>query len=82
MNIEHRSRNKFSFYRKLVFAMSGILFVLIITGIAGGIFMIGGLIITLFLAVTNFGRQCPLLLSLQYHINRMKTKNNNSDTKE
>ena len=82
MNLEHKGWNKLSFFRKLVFGLSGILFILIITGIDGSIFIIAGLIITLFLAVTNFGRQCPLLLSLRYHINRMKTKNNKSNTQE
>jgi hypothetical protein len=28
----------------------------------------------LFLGVTDFGRQCPLILSVQHHLNRMKSK--------
>jgi hypothetical protein len=82
MNIEQTKQNKLSLYRKLVFGLSGVLFVLIITGVINGIFPIAGLILMLFLGVTNFGRQCPLLLSLRNYINRIKTKDKISNTKD
>jgi hypothetical protein len=28
----------------------------------------------LFLGITGFSRQCPLILSVQHHLNRMKSK--------
>jgi len=82
MNIEQTEQNKLSFYRKLVFGLAGVLFVLIIMEIFNGIFPIAGLIIMLFLGVTNYGRQCPMLLSLRNHISRMKTKDKISNIKE
>jgi hypothetical protein len=30
--------------------------------------------VALFLGITDFGRQCPLMLSVQHHLNRMKLK--------
>jgi len=77
MNSELTRQNKLSFSRKLVFGLAGILIILFITKIAAGTFLVVGSIIAVFLGFTNFGRQCPLLLSLQYHINRMKSKTNN-----
>jgi hypothetical protein len=74
MNIEQTEQNKLSLYRKLVFGLAGVIFVLIFMEIFRGIFALAGLIILLFLGVTNFGRQCPLFLSLRNHINRIKTK--------
>jgi Na+/H+ antiporter NhaB len=74
MNVGHTGQNKLSLNRKLVFGLSGVLLFFIITEIAAGKLLLAVFIITLFLGFTNFGRQCPLLLSLQYHINRMKSK--------
>jgi NhaP-type Na+/H+ and K+/H+ antiporter len=82
MNVEHTGKNKLSFNRKLVFGLSGVLLFFIITEIVGGKLLLAVSIIALFLGFTNFGRQCPLLLSLQYYINRMKSKNINQSQKK
>jgi hypothetical protein len=82
MNIGHSAQVGLSFSRKLVFGLSGVLFFLIIAGLASSKMLLAGLIIALFLGVTNFGCQCPLLLSLRSHINRMKTKDKISNIKE
>ena len=74
MIIEHTGQNKLSFHRKLVFGLSGVLLFLFIAEIAAGKLLLVVSMIALFLDFTNLGRQCPLLLSLQYHINRMKSK--------
>jgi hypothetical protein len=82
MNVEHTGQNKLSFNRKLVFGLSGILLFFIITGIAAGKLLLAVSIIALFLGFTDFGRQCPLLFSLKYHINRMKSRNKESITEK
>jgi hypothetical protein len=82
MNIEHTGLNKLSLNRKLVFGLSGVLLFVFITEIAAGKLLLAVSIIALFLGFTNFGRQCPLLLSLHYHINRMKSKNKESITEK
>jgi TRAP-type uncharacterized transport system fused permease subunit len=75
MNVGHTGQNKLSSNRKLVFGLSGVLLFLFIAERAAGKLLLTLSIIALFLGFTNFGRQCPLLLSLQYRINRMKSKN-------
>jgi hypothetical protein len=78
MNVEHTGQNKLFFNRKFVFGLSGVLLFYIITEIAAGKLLLAVSLIALFLGFTNLGRQGPLLLSLQYHINRMKSKNKES----
>jgi hypothetical protein len=82
MNIKHVGHNSLSFYRKLVFGLSGFLLFLMITDIVSSTLLLAFSIIALFLGFTNFGRQCPLLLSFQYRINRMKSKTKESITKK
>jgi hypothetical protein len=77
MNIERTRQNKLSLSRKLVFGLSGFLVFLLIAEIVSGKLLFAVSLIALFLGFTDFGRQCPLLLSLQYHITRIKSKNKN-----
>jgi hypothetical protein len=71
-------QNKLSLSRILVFGFSGFLLFLLITEIVSGKLLLAVSIIAVFLGFTDFGRQCPLLLSLQYHINRIKLKTKES----
>ncbi|MCX6122329.1 MAG: hypothetical protein NTX44_12035 [Ignavibacteriales bacterium] len=48
--------------------------VLFLLGIPRNYFLLIGSGAALFLGLTDFGRQCPLILSVQYHLNRMKSK--------
>jgi hypothetical protein len=48
--------------------------ILFLLGIPRNYFLLIGSGAALFLGVTDFGRQCPLILSVQYHLNRIKSK--------
>jgi hypothetical protein len=63
--------------------------VLGVLGLVGGTIYLSGLVpsvlmllasgLALFLAITNFGRQCPLLMSLRYKLVRFKSRQIPSD---
>jgi hypothetical protein len=40
----------------------------------GKYYVLIGSLAALFLGLTDFGRQCPLILSVRYHLNRIKSK--------
>jgi hypothetical protein len=82
MNREHTMRNKLSLSRKLIFGLSGVLIFLLITEIVSGKLLFAVSFIALFLGVTDFGRQCPLLLSVQYHVHRVTSKTKESITEK
>jgi hypothetical protein len=82
MKIEQTGQNELLFFHKPVFGLSGILFILIITGISEGLLPIAGLIIVLIFSVKNFGHPCPLLMSLRDQINHTKTKCKSSNMEE
>ena len=53
----------------------GILGVLLfLLGCPGRYYILAMSLLVLFLGFTDFGRQCPLMLSVQHHLNRMKLK--------
>ena len=53
----------------------GILGVLLfLLGSPGRYYVLAVSLPVLFLGFTDFGRQCPLMLSVQHHLNRMKLK--------
>jgi hypothetical protein len=53
----------------------GILGVLLfLLGSPGRPYLIAMSLLVLFLGFTDFGRQCPLMLSVRHHLNRMKLK--------
>jgi len=57
----------------------GILGILLfLFGIPGGYFLLAGSIAALFLGVTDFGRQCPLILSMRHLAYRIRAKGKNS----
>jgi hypothetical protein len=48
--------------------------ILFLLGSPRSYYLLIGSAAALFLGVTDFGRQCPLILSVQHHLNRMKSK--------
>jgi hypothetical protein len=56
-----------------MFVFAGTSFIVFFTGLIAHFLVLGIGALALSLAITNFGRQCPLLLSLRYQINRMKS---------
>jgi hypothetical protein len=52
--------------------VSGIL--LFLFGIPGGYYLMAGSVTALFLGVTDFGRQCPLILSMRHLAYRVRSK--------
>jgi hypothetical protein len=50
----------------------GIVFFLL--GSPGSYYLLAGSAAALFLGLTNFGRQCPLFLSVRHLVYRMKSK--------
>jgi hypothetical protein len=54
---------------------SGILgIVLFLLGMPGSYYLLAGSIAALFLGVTDFGRQCPLILSARHLVYRIRSK--------
>jgi hypothetical protein len=47
---------------------------LYLTGAPGGYYLLGGSIVSLFLGGTDFGRQCPLLLTARHLAYRIRSK--------
>ncbi len=64
--------NNITNYRTWMFVLAGISFIVFFSGLFAHILFLAAAIFLLFLGLTNFGRQCPLLLSLRYQIKRMK----------
>ena len=48
--------------------------ILFLLGSPRSYYLLIGSAAALLLGVTDFGRQCPLILSVQHHLNRMKSK--------
>jgi Sec-independent protein secretion pathway component TatC len=48
--------------------------ILFLLGSPRSYYLLIGTVVALFLSITDFGRQCPLILSVQHHLNRMKSK--------
>jgi len=48
--------------------------ILFLLGSPGSYYLLIGSAVALFFGITDFGRQCPLILSVQHHLNRMKSK--------
>jgi hypothetical protein len=48
--------------------------ILFLLGSPSGYYLLIGSATAIFLGVTDFGRRCPLILSVQHHLNRMKSK--------
>lgn len=65
---------KLSFQRIIVFGMAGIILILTSFEIIPNLIGLGTILILLFLGVTNYGRQYPVILSIRYHFNKMLKK--------
>ncbi len=65
---------KLSFQRIIVFVMAGIILVLTSFEIIPNLIGLGAILILLFLGVTNYGRQCPVVLSIKRIIHKIKSK--------
>ena len=48
--------------------------ILFLLGSPRSYYLLIGSVAAIFLGLTDFGRQCPLILSVQHHLNRMKSK--------
>jgi len=58
-----------------VLKVAGILgFILFLVGIPGSYIFLGISLVALFLGVTDFGRQCPLFLSVKQILYRIRSK--------
>ena len=48
--------------------------VLFLVGCPGSYYLLAGSAAALFLGITDFGRQCPLFLSVRHLVNRIRSK--------
>jgi hypothetical protein len=70
-------KSKMSLQRWMLFIAAGIAFLLFVFHVTGNtcVFLLGGL--AFFFGVTDFGRQCPLLLSVHHILARIRKKGKN-----
>ncbi len=61
-------------YEKMLKGIGILGVILFLLGSPRSYFLLMGSIAALFFGLTDFGRQCPLILSVQHHLNRRKSK--------
>jgi hypothetical protein len=75
MNKNQLSTSNISLLRTGIFILAGITLVAGLSDFFLSRWILVSSAVFFFLGITDFGRQCPIVLSVQHHINRWKSKN-------